>query len=92
MKSSFTYFVLPLAALLLTGCAAEESSAPTPKGDQSTSQETSAAEKTEEKQQETTSADTPFRRNCRGRNNGTDSGKRVDRLFRGQVVPRLYTH
>ena len=59
MKSSFTYFALPLAALLLTGCAAEESSAPTPKGDQSTSQETSAAEKTEEKQQETTSADTP---------------------------------
>lgn len=59
MKSSFPYFVLPLAALLLTGCAAEEPSAPTSKGDQSTSQETSAAEKTEEKQQETTSADTP---------------------------------
>lgn len=59
MKSFFTYFALPLAALLLTGCAAEESSAPTPKGDQSTSQETSAAEKTKEKQQETTPADTP---------------------------------
>lgn len=58
MKSSFTYFALPLAALLLTGCAAEESSAPTPKVDQPVSQETSAAEKTEEKQQETTSADT----------------------------------
>lgn len=59
MKSSFTYFVLPLATLLLTGCAAEESSAPTPKVDPPVSQETSAAEKTEEKQQETTPADTP---------------------------------
>ncbi|WP_214722270.1 DNA/RNA non-specific endonuclease [Exiguobacterium sp. s192] len=58
MKSSFTYFALPLAALLLTGCAAEESSAPTPKVDPPVSQETSAAEKTEEKQQETTPADT----------------------------------
>lgn len=59
MKSSFTYFALPLAALLLTGCAAEESSAPTPKVDQTASQETPSAEKTEEKQQETTPADTP---------------------------------
>lgn len=59
MKSSFTYFALPLAALLLTGCAAEESSAPTPKVDQAASQETPSAEKTEEKQQETTPADTP---------------------------------
>ncbi|MGX8237778.1 DNA/RNA non-specific endonuclease [Exiguobacterium undae] len=59
MKSSFTYFAFPLAALLLTGCAAEESSAPTPKVDPPVSQETSAAEKTKEKQQETTSADTP---------------------------------
>ncbi|WP_026834116.1 DNA/RNA non-specific endonuclease [Exiguobacterium undae] len=59
MKSFFTYLALPLAALLLTGCAAEESSAPTPKVDPPVSQETSAAEKTEEKQQETTPADPP---------------------------------
>ncbi|MDW2884615.1 DNA/RNA non-specific endonuclease [Exiguobacterium artemiae] len=59
MKSSFTYFAFPLAALLLTGCAAEESSAPAPKVDQAASQETPSAEKTEEKQQETTPADPP---------------------------------
>lgn len=41
MKLSFTYFALPLAALLLTGCAGKETASQEPKTDQSTIQKDS---------------------------------------------------
>lgn len=41
MKLSFTYFALPLAALLLTGCAGEETASQEPKIDQATIQQDS---------------------------------------------------